>query len=260
MTTDLLRTLKRAGFSDADIAGVLRRGRERWCASAGSRTGWWPPTSASTPARPSSSRSRRTCTAASSRCARPSPRREEEGHHPRQRPQPHRPGHRVRLLLLPRRLRLPRGRLRDGDGELQPRDRLHRLRHRRSPVLRAADVRGRDGDRGARAQRRRPSVVVRGAVRRPDAAQAGAGAAGGRRADPGHDAGLDRPGRGSQALLRSCCATSACRSPPAARRCRASRRAKRPTGSAIRWSCGRPTCSAAGAWRSCSTPARSTST
>ena len=30
---------------------------------------------------------------------------QEEGRHPRRRPEPHRPGHRVRLLLLPRRLR-----------------------------------------------------------------------------------------------------------------------------------------------------------
>ena len=66
-----------------------------------------------------------------------------QGGHPRQRPEPHRAGDRVRLLLLPRRLRAPRGGLRDGDGQLQPGDRLHRLRHRRSPVLRAADLRGR---------------------------------------------------------------------------------------------------------------------
>jgi hypothetical protein len=30
---------------------------------------------------------------------------QEEGRHPRRRPEPHRPGHRVRLLLLPRLLR-----------------------------------------------------------------------------------------------------------------------------------------------------------
>ena len=36
-----------------------------------------------------------------------------------------------------------RGRLRDRDGQLQPRDGLHRLRHRRPAVLRAADLRGR---------------------------------------------------------------------------------------------------------------------
>ncbi|MGC4084068.1 MAG: hypothetical protein QM736_18650 [Vicinamibacterales bacterium] len=64
-------------------------------------------------------------------------------------------GDRVRLLLLSRRLRLPRGRPRDGDGELQPRNGVDRLRHRRSPVLRAAHVRGRDGRHRAGAQRRR---------------------------------------------------------------------------------------------------------
>ena len=45
------------------------------------------------------------------------------------RPQPHRPGDRVRLLLRARRLRPARGRARDGDGQLQPGDRLDRLRH-----------------------------------------------------------------------------------------------------------------------------------
>ena len=38
---------------------------------------------------------------------------------------------------------LSRGRVRDGDGQLQPGDGVHRLRHRRPAVLRAADVRGR---------------------------------------------------------------------------------------------------------------------
>ena len=42
------------------------------------------------------------------------------------------------------------------------------------------------------------------AVRRPDAAEAGAGAAGGRRQDPRHLARLDRPRRGSRALRGSC--------------------------------------------------------
>ena len=37
-------------------------------------------------------------------------------------PQPHRPGHRVRLLLRPRQLRPARRRLRDDHGQLQPRD------------------------------------------------------------------------------------------------------------------------------------------
>ena len=38
---------------------------------------------------------------------------------------------------------LQRGRLRDRHGQLQPRDGVHRLRHRRPAVLRAADLRGR---------------------------------------------------------------------------------------------------------------------
>ena len=64
--------------------------------------------------------------------------------------QPHRPGDRVRLLLRPRLLRPARRRLRHGDGELQPGDGVHRLRHVRPPVLRAADVRGRDQRPGGR--------------------------------------------------------------------------------------------------------------
>ncbi len=73
-----------------------------------------------------------------------------EGDHPRLRPQPDRPGHRVRLLLRPRLADAARGRLRDGDGQLQPGDRLHRLRHQQSPVLRAAHAGGRAGGRARR--------------------------------------------------------------------------------------------------------------
>ena len=199
MSTDLLRTLKRAGFADADIA-LIYDVDESAGAAAPARRG----AGARLQAHRHLRGGVRVVHAVHVRHVRAGVRgrsdREEEGHHPRQRPQPHRPGHRVRLLLLPRRLRLPRGRLRDGDGQLQPRDGVDRLRHRRPPLLRAADVRGRDGDRRARAQRRRQRGL-RGAVRRPDAAQAGAGAAGGRRRDPRHDARLDRPGRRSAALL-----------------------------------------------------------
>ena len=69
----------------------------------------------------------------------------QEGHGARRRPQPHRPGHRVRLLLRPRRLRPARGRLRDHHGQLQPGNRLHRLRHLGQALLRAAHGRGRAG-------------------------------------------------------------------------------------------------------------------
>ena len=51
------------------------------------------------------------------------------GRHPRLGPEPHRPGHRVRLLLRARQLRPARGRLRDGDDQLQPGDGVDRLRH-----------------------------------------------------------------------------------------------------------------------------------
>ena len=68
-----------------------------------------------------------------------------EGARHRQRADPHRPGDRVRLLCRPRRLGPAGGRRRRDHGQLQPRDRLHRLRHQRPPLLRAA---GRGG--GAR--------------------------------------------------------------------------------------------------------------
>ena len=65
------------------------------------------------------------------------------GRDPRLRPQPHRPGDRVRLLLRARRDDRARVRARRGDDQLQPGDRLDRLRHLRPPLLRAADARGR---------------------------------------------------------------------------------------------------------------------
>ena len=49
--------------------------------------------------------------------------------HPRLRPEPDRTGHRVRLLLRPRRDDGARARPRRRDGQLQSRDGLHRLRH-----------------------------------------------------------------------------------------------------------------------------------
>ena len=64
--------------------------------------------------------------------------------------QPHRPGHRVRLLLRARLHVAARRRLRDRHGQLQPRDGVDRLRHVGPALLRAADRRG----RGQRARRR----------------------------------------------------------------------------------------------------------
>ena len=79
--------------------------------------------------------------------------RAAEGADPRLRAEPDRAGHRVRLLLRARGHGAAGRRLRDGDGQLQPGDRLHRLRHRRPALLRAADLRGRA--RGGRTPRRR---------------------------------------------------------------------------------------------------------
>ncbi len=86
--------------------------------------------------------------------------------HPRGRPEPDRAGDRVRLLLRPRRHRPPGGGVRDDHGELQPRDGLHRLRHLRPALLRAADEGGRPRHRrgGEPGRRHRP-------VRRADAAR-----------------------------------------------------------------------------------------
>ena len=77
--------------------------------------------------------------------------------------EPHRPGHRVRLLLRPRRPGVPLARLRGGHGQLQPGDRLHRLRHLRPPLLRAADrgVRARRVRARAAGRRRRSSSAAR---------------------------------------------------------------------------------------------------
>ena len=65
------------------------------------------------------------------------PRRAPPHRDPRLRTQPHRPGHRVRLLLRARVVRAARRGLRDRDGQLQPRDCVDRLRHQRPALLRA---------------------------------------------------------------------------------------------------------------------------
>ena len=109
----------------------------------------------STPAPRSSRRARPTTTPAGSaqRRRRGPPRRARVGRDPRLGPEPHRPGDRVRLLLRARRDDRARVRPRRGDGQLQPRDGLHRLRHLRPPVLRAAHARGRARGRRGRAAR-----------------------------------------------------------------------------------------------------------
>ena len=142
--------------------------RGRGARAPGSPPASRPRSRPSTPARRSSRPRRRTTTRPTrtrTRCA-PSDRR--EGHHPRVGPEPHRPGHRVRLLLRPRRLRPARRRLRDDHGQLQPRDRVDRLRHLRPPLLRADHPRGRAQRHRRRAAVRRPARRHR-LPRRPDA-------------------------------------------------------------------------------------------
>ncbi len=99
------------------------------------------------------------------------PDRPRKDHHSWRRAEPHRPGHRVRLLLLPRLLLADEGRVRDHHGQLQPGNRLDRLRHVGPPVLRAADGRRRAGDHPHRTNERHGQGCDR-AVRRPDAAEA----------------------------------------------------------------------------------------
>ena len=182
-----------------------------------------------------------------------------EGRHSRERPEPDRAGARVRLLLLSRGVRAARRGVRDGHDQLQPGNRVDRLRHDRSVVFRAADVRRRHvGDR-ARGDRRRRRRVPR-AVRRPDAAEAVARAAGRRREDSRHVARTRSTSPKIAAGSRSCCGISAFRSRRAAPPRRATKRARRRRRSGSRSSCGRRTCSAGGGWRSCTTWARSIAT
>ena len=83
-------------------------------------------------------------------------------------------------------------------GQLQSRDRLHRLRHQRPPLLRAAHA-------GKRAQHRRYREARRRhrAVRRPDAAQSGAAAEAPRRAHHRHRSRQYRSRRRPQALRQA---------------------------------------------------------
>ena len=211
------------------------------CARRASSTASARSTSASTPAPPSSRRRRRTCTrptrsaSRSTSAAAPTvenearPTEQEEDRHPRRRPQPHRPGHRVRLLLRARGAGAARGRLRDHHGQLQPGDGVDRLRHLRPAVLRAAHARGRAGDHRRREARGRDR-----AVRRPDAAAAGGAAAERGRQAARHQRRRHRSRRGSRALRRAAARSWTCARRPGAPRTASTRRARSPSASATR--------------------------
>ena len=125
------------------------------------------------------------------------PGRPGERDDPRLGPQPDRPGDRVRLLLRARRHDRARVRPRRGDGQLQPGDGVHGLRHVRPALLRAAHAGGRAGHRRGRAPRGRHRPV-----RRADAAEARGRARGGGRAAARHLARGHRPRRGPRPLRR----------------------------------------------------------
>ena len=169
------------------------------------------------------------------------PDRPRQDHGARRRPEPHRPGHRVRLLLRARRARAARGRLRNHHGQLQPGDRVDRLRHLRPPVLRAADARGRAGDRRPGEAEGRDR-----AVRRPDAAEAGARAGSRRRADHRHLARLASTWPRTASASSSWSRSSAWRSRPTApratprRRCVLAARDRLPAGGAPELRARRP--------------------
>ena len=168
LADELLRAAKRMGFSDRRLAYLTRRDRGRGARRIASSSGIAPVYKRVD-----------TC-AAEFEAYTPylySTYEDEDEAAPTDRrkimilgvgPEPHRPGHRVRLLLLPRRVRAARGRLRDDHGQLQPGDGLDRLRHVRPALLRAADVRGRDEHRRRGEARGRDR-----AVRRADAAESG---------------------------------------------------------------------------------------
>ena len=119
-------------------------------------------------------------------------------------------------------LALRDGRVRDRHGELQPGDGVHRLRHLRPAVLRAADHRGRAGSHS-----RRTALGHGGRgdpdPRRADPAEAGAGAARLRGDDPGHLAGRHRSGRGPWPVRRPADRSRSCRRRRSAWRPRSSR-------------------------------------
>ena len=176
-----------------------------------------------------------------------------EGDHPRQRAEPDRAGHRVRLLVRARGHGAARRRLRDRDGQLQPGDGVDRLRHRRPAVLRAADLRGRPRGRARRAavRHRSPASSARSAGRRRSAWRSGSRTPASRCSAPS-----PRRSTSPSTAARSagCWPRPACRrrkhgTATSLRRGEGGRRRDRLPGAGA----ARPTCSAGGAWRSSTT-------
>ena len=146
--------------------------------------------------------------------------------------------------------------LRDRDGQLQPRDRVHRLRHLRPALLRAADARGRARGRARRAAGR-PGRRRHRAARRADPAGARAGGSRTPACRSSAPARGDPPRRGPRRVRRRAGRGRAGRAQARHRDVLRRRPADRRRRSATRCWSGRPTCSAAAAWRSSTTTSSS---
>ena len=145
-TRDELRELKRKGFSDRRLAKLLAHRPARG-ARAAPRAGRAPGLQARGYLRRRVRHRHRLHVLDLRGGVRGAADRQEKDHGAGRRAEPHRPGHRVRLLLRACRAGAARGRLRDHHGQLQSGDRFHRLRHLRPPVFRAADAGRRAGNR-----------------------------------------------------------------------------------------------------------------
>ena len=152
-------------------------------------------------------------------------------------------------------LALRRRRLRDRDGQLQPGDRLHRLRHLRPALLRAAHAggRARGGARRAGVRHRSPGSSARSAGRRRSGWRSGSRTPACRSSAPSR-----RRSTWPRTAARSagCSPRPGCRRRGTAPRPRSTRRGSWPRRSATRCWSARRTCSAGAAWRSCTTRTR----
>ena len=220
-------------------AGRPQRGRGRGRARA--RSACARSSSASTPAPPSSPRPRPTCIRPTRATALEPRRMRGRADRPRKviilGGGPNRIGQGIEFdyCCVHAAFALSEAGYRDDHGQLQPGDRLDRLRHLRPALFRAADRRGRD--RAGRVEQRKGTllgVIVQFGGQTPLKLAARAG--GRRHPDPRHLARRHRPGRGPRALPAAARASSTC----ASRRNGIARSVEeaergRATRSAIRW-------------------------
>ena len=103
---------------------------------------------------------------------------------------------------------LSRRRLRDDHDQLQPGDRVDRLRHLATGCT-SSRSRSRTCSRSSTRERERRTRRRHRATRRPDRARARQGPEGRGRPDPRHVAGGDRPGRGARRVLSASSTTPA---------------------------------------------------